>query len=73
MFYWIEVEWGGSGLTHNEEAEAFYSAEGELTVSPKLDTTCTASFVALEQRAGVVGMRNPARKCWSGPLLSSAP
>ena len=32
-FYWQEVEWGGTALVHDEEAEAFYTPEGELTVS----------------------------------------
>jgi hypothetical protein len=33
LFYWMDVEWGGSGLIHDEEAEAFYTPEGELGVS----------------------------------------
>jgi hypothetical protein len=32
-FYWQEVEWGGSGLLHDEEGEAFRTLEGELAVS----------------------------------------
>jgi hypothetical protein len=32
-FYWMEVEWGGPGFIHDEEAEAFYTPEGELAVS----------------------------------------
>ena len=32
-FYWMEVEWGGPGLVHDEEAEAFYTRAGELAVS----------------------------------------
>ena len=32
-FYWMEVEWGSPGLVHDEEAEAFYTPEGELAVS----------------------------------------
>jgi hypothetical protein len=32
-FYWMEVEWGGPGLIHDEEAEAFYAPEGQLAVS----------------------------------------
>jgi hypothetical protein len=32
-FYWMEVAWGGPGLVHDEEAEAFYTPEGELVVS----------------------------------------
>jgi hypothetical protein len=27
-FYWMEVEWGGPGLIHDEEAVAFYTPEG---------------------------------------------
>jgi hypothetical protein len=33
VFYWQELEWGGSGLVHDEEAEAFYTQEGDLAVS----------------------------------------
>ncbi len=32
-FYWQRVEWGGLGFVHDEEAEAFYTQEGELAVS----------------------------------------
>jgi hypothetical protein len=32
-FYWLTVEWGGLGFIHDEEAEAFYTEEGELAVS----------------------------------------
>ena len=32
-FYWMEFEWGGGSLIHDEEAEAFYTPEGELAVS----------------------------------------
>lgn len=32
-FYWMEVGFGGSGLVHDEEAEAFYSESGHLAVS----------------------------------------
>ena len=32
-FYHMEVEWGGPGLVHDEEAQAFYSLSGELAVS----------------------------------------
>ncbi len=32
-WYWQTVEWGGLGLVHDEEAEAFYTLEGELAVS----------------------------------------
>jgi len=32
-FYWQEVEWGGDGLVHDEEAQAFYARTGELAVS----------------------------------------
>ena len=32
-FYWQTVEWGGLGFVHDEEAEAFYTEEGELAVS----------------------------------------
>jgi hypothetical protein len=32
-FYWLTVEWGGLGFVHDAEAEAFYTAEGELAVS----------------------------------------
>ena len=32
-FYWQEVEWGGDGLNHDEQVEAFYTPEGELAVS----------------------------------------
>jgi hypothetical protein len=33
LFYWMEVEWGGLDLVHDEEAEAFYTPDGELAVS----------------------------------------
>jgi hypothetical protein len=33
QFYWMEVGFGGPGLIHDEEAEAFYTPEGKLTVS----------------------------------------
>jgi hypothetical protein len=29
----MEVEWGGPGLTHDEEAQAFYTLGGELALS----------------------------------------
>ncbi|MDP8952013.1 MAG: hypothetical protein M3N18_07220 [Actinomycetota bacterium] len=33
-WYWREVEeWGGEGLVHDEEAEAFYTRSGELALS----------------------------------------
>ncbi len=32
-FYWMEVGWGGAGLRHDEEGEAFYTLEGELALS----------------------------------------
>jgi hypothetical protein len=32
-FYWMQVAWGGPGLVHDEEAEAFYTPDGELAVS----------------------------------------
>jgi hypothetical protein len=33
-FYWMEVDWGASpGLVHDEEAQAFYTPGGELTLS----------------------------------------
>jgi hypothetical protein len=32
-FYWMEVERGGPGLVHDEEAEEFYTPEGELALS----------------------------------------
>jgi hypothetical protein len=33
QFYWMEVGFGGPNLIHDEEAEAFYTPEGELAVS----------------------------------------
>jgi hypothetical protein len=34
QFYWMEVEWGASpGLVHDEEAQAFYTLDGELALS----------------------------------------
>jgi hypothetical protein len=33
QFYWMEVEWGGPGLIHDEEAQAFYTPSGELALS----------------------------------------
>jgi hypothetical protein len=32
-FYWMEVEWGGPGLDHDEEAQAFHTPGGELALS----------------------------------------
>ena len=32
-FYWLEVGFGGDGLVHDEEAQAFYSQSGHLAVS----------------------------------------
>jgi hypothetical protein len=32
-FYWMEVEWGGPGLAHDEEAQAFYAPDGGLALS----------------------------------------
>jgi hypothetical protein len=32
-FYWMEVEWGGPGLVHDEEAQVFYTPGGELALS----------------------------------------
>jgi hypothetical protein len=32
-WYWEEVEQGGWGLIHDEQAEAFYTPEGEVAVS----------------------------------------
>jgi hypothetical protein len=32
-FYWMEVEWGGPGLIHDEEAQVFYTPGGELALS----------------------------------------
>ena len=32
-FYWMEVEWGGPGLVHDEEAQEFYTPSGELALS----------------------------------------
>ena len=32
-FYWMEVEWGGPGLIHDEEAEEFRTPGGELALS----------------------------------------
>ncbi len=32
-FYRMELRWGGPGLVHDEEAEAFYSKSGHLAVS----------------------------------------
>lgn len=33
-WYWEEVEeWGGEGLVHDEEAQAFYARTGELAIS----------------------------------------
>jgi hypothetical protein len=33
QFYWMEVGWGGPGLIHDKEAEAFYTPDGKLAVS----------------------------------------
>ncbi len=36
-WYWEEVEvWGGEGLVHDEEAQAFYTPSGELALSRNL-------------------------------------
>ncbi len=33
VWYWQTLEWGGLGFVHDEEAQAFYTEEGELAVS----------------------------------------
>ena len=34
VWFWREVEeWGGEGLVHDEEAQAFYTRSGELALS----------------------------------------
>jgi hypothetical protein len=33
LFYWMEVEWDGPGLVHDEEAQAFYTPSGHLALS----------------------------------------
>jgi len=33
QFYWMEVEWDGPGLVHDEEAQAFHTPSGELALS----------------------------------------
>src|SRR5215211_3934377 len=43
-FYWMEVGFGGEGLVHDQEAEAFYTLEGELALS--------RDFVHLERLMG---------------------
>ena len=32
-FYWQALEWGGPGLVHDEEAQAFYTQRGDLALS----------------------------------------
>jgi hypothetical protein len=32
-FYWMEVEWGGPGLVHDEDAQAFHTPDGVLALS----------------------------------------
>jgi hypothetical protein len=32
-YYWMAVEWGAPELVHDEEAEAFFTCEGELALS----------------------------------------
>jgi hypothetical protein len=32
-FYWMEVEWGHPGLVHDEEAQAFYTPDGDFALS----------------------------------------
>jgi len=46
-FYWMEVGFGGEGLVHDAEAEAFYTTEGELALS--------RDFVHLERLLGDKG------------------
>ncbi len=43
-FYWMELGWGGPGLVHDPEAEAFYTRSGELALS--------RDFVHLERLMG---------------------
>jgi hypothetical protein len=43
-FYWMEVGFGGEGLVHDAEAEAFYTLEGALALS--------RDFVHLERLMG---------------------
>ncbi len=36
-WYWVEAEeWGGEGLVHDEDAQAFYTPSGELALSRDL-------------------------------------
>ena len=49
--YWREVERGGTGLTHDNKAEGFYTPEGELALS--------RDFVNLEALLGPGERWNP--------------
>ncbi len=35
-FYWMEVSWGGPGLVHDEDAQAFFTPSGQLALSREL-------------------------------------
>jgi hypothetical protein len=45
----MELGWGGPGLVHDPEAEAFYTPEGDLTLS--------RDFVHLERLMGLERMK----------------
>jgi hypothetical protein len=48
-FYLMELGWGGPGLVHDPEAEAFYTPEGEIALS--------RDFVHLERLMGEERMK----------------
>ena len=48
-FYLMELGWGGHGLVHDQEAEAFYTPEGEIALS--------RDFVHLERLMGEERMK----------------
>jgi hypothetical protein len=54
-FYWMEVGWGSPGLVHDEEAQEFFTPEGELAL--------TRDFVHLERLMG-----DKRRKAWESEI-----
>ena len=54
-FYLMELGWGGPGLVHDPEAEAFYTPEGDLALS--------RDFVHLERLMGEERMKAWESEC----------
>ena len=56
-WYWEEVEvWGGEGLAHDEEAQAFYARTGEFAISR--DEVSFPHFMGEARWAHLGGLRD---------------